>query len=292
MSQVLDELMTLLSPERIEENLFRCQSQDLGFRALFGGQVLGQALASASRTVEPDRAPHSLHGYFLRAGDAALPVVYEVDRVRDGGSFTTRNVKAVQKGQTIFTAMMSFQLAEPGFEHQEPLMPQVPEPEALVDEQVLWERHLARIPAKIRERLVGEKPIEVRPVVLLDPFDPGTTEPIRRAWIRARGPVPQDPQIHRELLAYASDYSLLGTSTQPHGVTFASPSLQMASIDHALWFHGDVRMDDWLLYDMDSPWAGNARGLCRGRIFSRDGRLMATVAQEGLIRQRPPQPRR
>lgn len=288
MSQILEELMVLLSPERIEENLFRCQSQDLGFRALFGGQVLGQALASAARTVESDRTPHSLHGYFLRPGDATMPVVYGVDRVRDGGSFTTRNVRAVQKGQTIFTAMISFQIAEPGFEHQEPVMPVVPAPEDLVDEQILWERHLARIPEKVRDRLVGDKPIEVRPVVLLDPFDPGKTEPIRRAWIRARGPVNAEQQVHRELLAYASDYSLLGTSVQPHGVTFASPQLQMASIDHALWFHGDVKIDDWLLYDMDSPWAGNARGLCRGRIFTRDGRLIATVAQEGLIRSRPP----
>lgn len=290
MSEVLEELLALLNPERIEENLFRGQSQDLGFKALFGGQVLGQALAAATRTVAEDRIPHSLHGYFLRPGDASLPVVYTVDRVRDGGSFSTRNVSAVQKGQTIFTAMTSFQTAEGGFSHQEPEMPEVPPPESLTDEQVLWERHAHRIPPPVRERLIGEKPIEMRPVVLVDPFEPLIGPPIRQVWFRARGPLPAMPHVHRELLAYASDYSLLGTALLPHGRTFASPGLQMASIDHALWLHGEIRLDDWLLYDMDSPWAGNGRGLCRGRIFSRDGRLLASSAQEGLIRQRPISP--
>lgn len=290
MSEVLEELLTLLDPERIEENLFRGQSQDLGFKALFGGQVLGQALAAATRTVGEERIPHSLHGYFLRPGDASLPVVYSVNRVRDGGSFSTRNVSAVQKGQTIFTAMASFQTSEGGFTHQEPAMPDIPPPESLTDEQVLWERHAHRIPAPVRERLIGEKPIEMRPVVLVDPFEPEVLPPIRHVWFRARGPLPNAPHVHRELLAYASDYSLLGTALLPHGRTFASPGLQMASIDHALWLHGEIRLDDWLLYDMDSPWAGNGRGLCRGRIFSRDGRLLASSAQEGLIRQRPISP--
>lgn len=291
MSEVLEELLALLDPERIEENLFRGQSQDLGFKALFGGQVLGQALAAATRTVPAERNPHSLHGYFLRPGDASLPVVYAVDRVRDGGSFSTRNVSAVQKGQTIFTAMASFQTAEGGFSHQEPAMPEVPPPEALTDELVLWKRYAHRIPEPIRERLIGEKPIEMRPVVLVDPFDPEVLPPIRRVWFRARGKLPATPHVHRELLAYASDYSLLGTALLPHGRTFASPGLQMASIDHALWLHGEIRLDDWLLYDMDSPWAGNGRGLCRGRVFSRDGELVASTAQEGLIRQRPISPR-
>ena len=285
MSRVLEELLSLLELERIEENLFRGESQDLGFRALFGGQVLGQGLSAASRTVETARKAHSLHAYFLRAGDASLPVVYMVDRVRDGGSFTTRRVVAIQKGQPILTMMASFQLGEEGFTHGDG-MPQVPPPEDLVDEHTDWTRNLERIPEPLRERLTAERPLEFRQVEPLDPFHPEVRAPQRAVWFRARGKLPDDPQVHRYLLAYASDYSLLGVALQPHGVSFVTRRLQLASIDHALWFHDELRLDDWLLYTMDSPWAGNGRGLTRGRIFSRDGRLVASVTQEGLMRMR------
>jgi acyl-CoA thioesterase-2 len=286
MSSVLEDLLELLKLEPIEENLFRGRSQDLGFRQLFGGQVLGQSLSAASQTVEPARHVHSIHGYFLRPGDAALPVVYTVDRVRDGGSFTTRRVVAIQKGQPIFTMMSSFQGREEGSSHQAQ-MPQVPGPEGLPSDLELLSRHAHRMPERVREKFLCEKPIEMRPVAYYDPFEPKPSEPIRHVWFRANGVLPEDPQVHRYVLAYASDFNLLATAMQPHGMTFVNPKLQLASLDHALWFHGDLRMNEWLLYTMDSPWAGNSRGLARGHIFTRDGRLVASVAQEGLLRLRP-----
>jgi acyl-CoA thioesterase II len=283
MSRVLEDLLELLKLEPIEENLFRGHSQDLGFRQLFGGQVLGQALSAASQTVVPERHVHSLHSYFLRPGDAALPVVYTVDRVRDGGSFSTRRVVAIQKGQPIFTMMASFQGHEEGFSHQAE-MPQVPAPERLASDIELLRRNEQRIPERLREKFLGPKPIEMRPVSYYDPFNPQPTEPVRNVWFRANGPMPEDPKVHKYVLAYASDFNLLLTALQPHGTSFMNPRLRMASLDHALWFYGDVHVNDWLLYAMDSPWAGNSRGLARGRIFTRDGRLMASVAQEGLLR--------
>jgi acyl-CoA thioesterase II len=286
MSRVLDDLLSLLELEPIEENLFRGRSQDLGYRQLFGGQVLGQALSAASKTVEASRRVHSLHGYFLRPGDAALPVVYTVDRVRDGGSFSTRRVVAIQKGQPIFTGMASFHADEPGASHQSP-MPQVTGPEGLPSDIELLSRHADRLPQRVREKFLGEKPIEMRPVTYVDPFAPHPAEPIRHIWFKANGELPDDPQVHRYLLTYASDFNLLGTAMYPHGLSVLQPDLQIASLDHALWFHGDLRMSEWLLYTMESPWSGNARGLANGRIFTRDGRLVASVAQEGLIRQRP-----
>lgn len=289
MSRVLEELLALLKLEAIEENLFRGRSQDLGFRQLFGGQVLGQALSAAGRTVEPERQVHSMHGYFLRPGDASIPVVYMVSRVRDGGSFTTRSVSAIQKGQPIFTMMASFQATEPGFTHQA-TMPQVPGPEDLPTEQELLSKQAHRIPEPVRAKFLGERPIEMRPVTYVDPFDPQPREPVKYVWFRANGTLPADPQVHKYVLAYASDFNLIATSTQPHGVSFMQRNLQMASLDHALWIHGDVRVDDWLLYAMDSPWAGNARGLARGHIFTRDGRKVASVAQEGLVRLRTDTP--
>jgi acyl-CoA thioesterase II len=285
MSRVLNELLELLKLESIEEDLFRGQSQDLGFRQLFGGQVLGQALSAASRTVPPERHVHSLHGYFLRPGDASLPVVYTVDRVRDGGSFTTRRVVAIQKGQSIFTMMASFQGEEPGFSHQGG-MPQVPGPDSLPTDRELLSRKAHLLPERVREKFLGDKPIEMRPVTYVDPFAPVPHEPLKHVWFRASGPMPDDAQVHRYLLAYASDFNLLTTTLYPHGVGVIQRDMQVASLDHALWFHGDLRLDDWLLYAMDSPWAGNARGLARGQIFNREGRLVASVAQEGLIRRR------
>jgi acyl-CoA thioesterase-2 len=285
MSRVLDELLALLKLEPIEENLFRGVSQDLGYRQLFGGQVIGQALSAASQTVMPERHVHSVHGYFLRPGDAGLPVVYTVDRVRDGGSFTTRRVVAIQKGESIFTMMASFQGDEPGYEHQAK-MPEVPGPEELLSDIELLRRKADLIPERIREKFLGQKPIEMRPVTLFDPFEPKACEPIKYVWFRADGVLPEDPQVHKYVLAYASDFNLITTTLQPHGASFMQRNMQMASLDHALWFHGNLRVNDWLLYAMDSPWAGNARGLARGHIFTREGRLVASVAQEGLVRVR------
>ena len=285
MSRVLDELLALLKLEPIEENLFRGASQDLGYRQLFGGQVIGQALSAASQTVMPERHVHSVHGYFLRPGDASLPVVYTVDRVRDGGSFTTRRVVAIQKGESIFTMMASFQGDEPGYEHQAK-MPEVPGPEELASDIELLRRRADLIPERVREKFLGQKPIEMRPVTLFDPFEPKPAEPIKYVWFRADGVLPDDPQVHKYVLAYASDFNLITTVLQPHGASFMQRNMQMASLDHALWFHGNLRVNDWLLYAMDSPWAGNARGLARGHIFTREGRLVASVAQEGLVRVR------
>jgi acyl-CoA thioesterase II len=288
MSQVLQELLALLKLEAIEENLFRGASQDLGFRALFGGQVLGQSLSAATQTVEPERHVHSLHGYFLRPGDAALPVVYQVDRVRDGGSFTTRRVVAIQKGQPIFTLMASFQGDEPGAAHAA-TMPDVPGPEGLSSDLERWRRYADLVPPRVREKLLCDKPIEIRPVQSVDLVHPQPAAPVKHVWFRADGEMPADPQVHKYVLAYASDFNLITTALLPHALSVMQPTLQAASLDHALWFHGDVKVNDWLLYSMDSPWAGGARGLARGHVFTRDGRLVASVAQEGLMRVRPPQ---
>ncbi|WP_447589049.1 acyl-CoA thioesterase II [Aquipseudomonas campi] len=285
MSKVLDDLVALLSLEQIEENLFRGVSQDLGFRQLFGGQVIGQCVSAASKTVDDARHVHSLHGYFLRPGDATLPVVYQVERVRDGGSFSTRRVTAVQKGQPIFTCSASFQYDEEGFSHQL-TMPDVPGPEALQSETELAREVAALIPERMRERMTSDKPIEIRPVTRINPFAPQPGEPIKHVWFRADGNLPDEPSLHKYLLAYASDFNLLTTSMLPHGVSVFQKFMQVASLDHSLWFHSDLRMDDWLLYSMDSPWAGNARGFSRASIFNRAGKLVASVSQEGLIRQR------
>ncbi|MWV16329.1 acyl-CoA thioesterase II [Pseudomonas sp. L-22-4S-12] len=285
MSQVLEDLVALLSLEQIEENLFRGLSQDLGFRQLFGGQVLGQCVSAASQTVEEARHVHSLHGYFLRPGDASLPVVYSVERVRDGGSFSTRRVTAIQKGQPIFTCAASFQFDEQGFSHQLP-MPDVPGPEGLPSETELARQVAHLIPERMRERMTSDKPIEIRPVTRINPFAPEPCEPVKHVWFRAAGTLPAEPQLHKFLLAYASDFNLLTTSMQPHGVSVFQKFMQVASLDHALWFHGDLRMDDWLLYAMDSPWAGNARGFARASIFNRSGELVASSCQEGLVRLR------
>jgi len=280
MSALLDELVSLLSLETIEENLFRGVSQDLGFRQLFGGQVIGQSLSAASQTVTPYRHVHSMHGYFLRPGDASLPVVYQVDRVRDGGSFTTRRVLAIQRGKPIFSCSASFQLPEDGFAHQI-AMPDVPSPE-----QLAGSHEGSAGGDGLRERLRFQIPIEIRPVSPIDPDHPQVRAPVKHVWFRADGRLAEVPALHKYLIAYASDFGLLTTALLPHGVSFWQRSMQIASLDHALWFHRDVRADDWLLYSMDSPWAGNGRGFSRGSIFNRAGELVATVAQEGLIRQR------
>jgi acyl-CoA thioesterase II len=286
----LDELVTQLALEKIEENLFRGQSQDLGWGTVFGGQVLGQALSAAVQTVPAERHVHSLHAYFLRPGDVHKPIVYDVDRIRDGSSFTTRRVVAIQSGHAIFNLAASFQKDEPGFVHQDE-MPDVPSPESLKTEQEIAASLEDRLPRFLRKRAAAERPFEMRPVNPgVDPLAPAP-QPARRAvWLRTAGKLPDDPALHRYLLAYASDYSFIGTALLPHGVTFLTPGMQIASLDHVMWFHQPFRVDEWLLHAMDSPAAYGARGLVRGRIFTRDGRLVASTAQEGLIRQRAPQP--
>lgn len=286
MSAILDELVTLLALERIEENLFRGQSQDLGWGTVFGGQVLGQALSAAVQTVPAERHAHSLHAYFLRPGDVSKPIVYEVDRIRDGSSFTTRRVVAIQSGHAIFNLAASFQKLEDGFEHQD-AMPDVPAPETLPTEQERVAKYAQRLPKVLRERAVAERSFELRPCEATDdPFLPSPAKASRSLWLRTSGKLPDDPALHRYLLAYASDYSFLTTSLLPHGVTWLTPGMQVASLDHVMWFHAPFRCDDWLLHVMDSQVARGARGLVRGRIFTRDGKLVASTAQEGLIRQR------
>lgn len=286
MSAILDELVKLLALERIEENLFRGQSQDLGWGTVFGGQVLGQALSAAVQTVPADRHAHSLHAYFLRPGDVSKPVVYEVDRIRDGSSFTTRRVVAVQSGHAIFNLAASFQKLEQGFEHHDE-MPKVPGPDELPTEQEVMAKYAQRLPKVLRERAVADRSFELRPCeVNDDPFLPTPRAPKRALWLRTAGKLPDDPALHRYLLAYASDYSFLTTALLPHGVTWLTPGMQVASLDHVMWFHAPFRVDGWLLHVMDSQAARGARGLVRGRIFTEDGTLVASTAQEGLIRQR------
>ena len=280
---VLEELLKLLKLEKIEENIFRGQSQDLGIGAVFGGQVLGQALSAAYQTVPAERRAHSIHAYFLRPGDASKPFVYNVDCIRDGKSFTTRRVVAIQKGRAAFNLSASFQVEESGFEHQDPA-PDVPGPEGISTE---WENNMRvahRIPEPIRTKLLCKKPIEVRPVNPMNPFSPRKMPPKKYVWLKAIDRLPDDPAVHQYLLAYASDFGFVGTSLYPHGHSFWEPQMQVASLDHALWFYRDFRIDDWLLYVMESPSAGKARGMNFGRIYTREGQLAATVAQEGLIR--------
>ena len=283
MSDVLNDLLELLKLEKIEENIFRGRSQDLGFGNVFGGQVLGQSLSAASQTVPPERSVHSLHAYFMRGGDPNLAIVYQVDCLRDGNSFTTRRATAIQKGRPILSLEASFQVAEEGLEHQA-AMPAVPGPEELTSELEMARSIKDRIPASIREKILCDKPIEIRPVNPVDPFAPKKMDPVKYSWFRAIGRVPDDIAVHKYMLAYASDFGLVGTALYPHGVTFWDPRMQVASLDHAIWFHRDFRIDEWLLYAMDSPSSGHSRGLNRGNIFTRDGRLVASTTQEGLIR--------
>ena len=277
----LPELLKLLGLERIEDNLFRGESRDVGAPQVFGGQVLGQALVAASRTVE-GRQVHSLHAYFLRRGDLSVPIVFEVDRSRDGGSFTSRRVVAIQHGQPILTMSASFQEAEPGLDHQSP-MPDAPPPESLRDLAELEAEVIERMPNKVTGYFRNQRPFEFR-AVSPDDYLTKDKRPARRlVWFRVTGQLPEDQALHRCLLTYVSDFHLLATATMPHGVNFLE--LQVASIDHAIWFHRDLRVDDWLLYAIESPSASGARGFSRGSIYARNGALVASVAQEGLIRE-------
>ena len=294
MSHVLEELVSLLALEPLEVNLFRGQSQDLGWGRVYGGQVLGQALSAASQTVPSERVVHSLHGYFLRPGDASRPIVYEVDPIRDGRSFTTRRVVAIQNGKAIFNMAASFQIEEPGYAHQAE-MPDVPGPEGLKNEQQLARQLFdsvpelvkgGKIPAKMVEQALAERPIEARVVKPYNLLRPKPREGRRAVWFRASGELPDDPAIHRYLLAYASDNHFIGTAMMPHGTSWMVPNMQVASLDHAMWFHRPFRLDDWLLHVIESPSASGARGLVRGLWFDREGTLVASDTQEGLMRDR------
>jgi len=280
---VLEELLRLLKLEKIEENIFRGESQDLGFGNVFGGQVVGQALSAAGRTMSSDFKAHSLHGYFMLAGDATKPIVYTVDCIRDGKSFVTRRIVAIQNGRAIFSSAASFHKDEQGYEHQD-TMPDIKGPDGIESEGEMVERLADKIPSEIREKLLCKKPIEIRVVNPMDPFTPAKMPPEKYVWFRAIDKLPVDSAIHKYMLAYSSDFHLVGTALYPHGKSFWSPDMQVASMDHSIWFHREFKMDDWLLYVMKSPSASKARGLNIGSIYTRQGVLVASVAQEGLIR--------
>jgi acyl-CoA thioesterase-2 len=284
MAAAIDILLSVLDLERLEENLFRGRSPASSWQRVFGGQVIGQALVAACRTVEGRRA-HSLHAYFLLAGDPSVPIVYEVERTREGRSFTTRRVKAIQHGSVIFTLSASYQTEEEGLSHQA-TMPDVPPPEALPPEDEYRARILPSLPEAARRYFERERPIELRPVEIERYASPKPLKPVFHVWIRTTGPLPDDPAVHQCALAYASDMTLLDATLIAHGRSVFDPGIQAASLDHALWFHAPFRADEWMLYAQDSPFSGGGRGLARGSIYTRDGRLVASVAQEGLIRPR------
>jgi acyl-CoA thioesterase-2 len=281
----LSDLLRLLELEQLDETVFRGQSQDLGWGAIFGGQVLGQAVSALRRSVDGDRRVHSLHAYFLRQGDASRPVEYDVERMRDGRSFSTRRVRAVQLGRPIFFMSASLHEEQRGLDHQDP-MPEVAGPEGIESELELARRKQDLMPQALRATFTSERAIEIRPVEFMDATNPIPAAPRRTVWMRASGELPDDPMIHACLLAYASDFSFLVTALQPHGIAWWDRRFAMASIDHAMWFHRPFRIDNWLLYAVDSPNASGARALVRGQFFTRDGRLVASTVQEGLIRKR------
>ena len=282
MHPVLDDLLHLLKLERIEDNIFRGESRDIGGAQVFGGQVLGQALSAAHHTVD-GRQVHSLHAYFLRRGDMESPIIYEVDRSRDGGSFSVRRVVAIQHGRPIFNFAASFQTPESGLDHQAE-MPEVEGPDGLPDLTEVAPAILEMIPEKMHRFLTAQRAFEFRPLAPMDFVSPEPRAPQKYVWIRAVDRLPDDPVLHQNLLAYVSDYELLGTATLPHGLPFGQGRVLMASLDHAMWFHRPARIDEWLLYSMDSPNASGARGFARGQFFSRGGQLVASTSQEGLVR--------
>ena len=279
-----NRLISILDLEHLERNLFRGRSPQDGWQRVFGGQVIGQALVAAANTVE-DRFAHSLHAYFLRPGDPKVPIIYDVDRIRDGRSFTTRRVVAIQHGKAIFSMAASFHVEEDGLTHQAD-MPDVPTPDELPSESELKALFIDRVPEIIRNYWERERPIEMRPVDFSRYMNQEKRKPVQHIWFRANGTLPDSLSIHQSVLAYASDFSLLDTSLIAHGMLLFDPRLMLASLDHAVWFHRPFRADEWLLYTMDSPAAQNARGFNRGAIYARDGSLVASVAQEGLIRER------
>jgi acyl-CoA thioesterase-2 len=286
MSSAVADLMRVLDLEPIEVNLFRGRSPQVGWQRVFGGQVIGQALVAACRTVDVvGRPPHSLHAYFLLGGDPAVPIIYEVDRIRDGKSFATRRVVAIQHGRAIFTMAVSFHRDEPGMSHEAP-MPQVPKPEDLPNEEDIKARVVPIMPDPVRRYYERERPIELRPVEFDRYLGKKIDDGRFHVWIRATGKLPDEPAIHQCVLAYASDMMLLDSALIPHGRTVFEPTIMAASLDHALWFHRPFRADEWLLYAQDTPNLSGSRGFSRGLIFANDGTLVASVCQEGLLRER------
>jgi acyl-CoA thioesterase II len=288
MSSAIQELISILDLETLEHNLFRGRSPQVGWQRVFGGQVIGQALVAAQRTVEPERHVHSLHCYFMRPGDPAVPIIYEVDRIRDGSSFTTRRVVAIQHGHAIFSLSASFQYDEPGLEHEIPMPVDVPLPDTLLSEKELIRHFIEQVPETVRRYWQHERPIEMKPVSLTHYMTRDKLPPRQHMWIRTTGPVPDDRALQAAVLAYLSDMTLLDTSLFAHGRSIFDADLQVASLDHAMWFHRPHKLDDWFLYTQDSPNSSGARGFTRGSIYGSDGTLVASVAQEGLIRQRRP----
>jgi len=280
---LVEQLTTLLDVEEIDTDLYRGPRQPGGVGRVFGGQVIGQALQAAQRSVEGGKAAHSLHAYFMRPGDENHPIIYRVVRDFEGRSFANRRVIAMQKGQPILNMTASFQTPSEGLHHQD-AMPDVPDPDSLRSETELREEIQEQVPEKLRRFFLRARPIEIRPVNPRNWFKPAKQAAQQHSWFRVAAPLPDDPALHRAMLTYATDMTLLGTCMLPHGVSWMSGGIQTASLDHAVWLHEPFRFDEWLLYTTDSPWAGHSRGFNRGRIYSRDGRLVASAAQEGLIR--------
>jgi len=281
-NNTIEELLQLMELEALEVNLFRGESRDIGTPRVFGGQVLAQSIIAAGRTVD-EGIIHSLHAYFLRAGDAGAPIVYNVERNRDGRSFKSRRVVAIQHGRPIFTLAASFQLEQEGVEHQFD-MPDVPMPEALPSESNIPEDKLQQVPPLMRRWFTRTGPFDFRPVQSRDVINPKPQPPFSNIWFRLVDKIDAADAMHRALMAYASDFHLVGTATLPHGISFIQGDVTMASLDHAMWFHHPVRVDDWLLYSCDSPSSSGGRGLARGLIYDRSGRLVASTIQEGMIR--------
>lgn len=286
MSAAMQELLSILDLEKLEHNLYRGRSPKLDWQRVFGGQTIAQALVAAQRTVNPDRHVHSLHGYFMRPGDTKVPIIYEVDRIRDGGSFTTRRVVAIQHGHAIFSLEASFQGEEHGLEHQVPMPLDVPAPDTLMTQQELIGKYGDAVPEGIKRYWERDRPIDMKPVMLKHYTSREKLAPEQNIWIRTAGPVPADRATQAAVLAYLSDMTLLDTSTFAHGRAVFDPDIQAASLDHAMWFHRPDRLDDWILYTQDSPSSQGSRGFTRGALYGRDGTLIASVAQEGLIRLR------
>ncbi len=283
MPSALDGLLSLLDLEPLEHDYFRGQSASYGAPRVFGGQVLAQAVIAAGRTAPEDRTCHSLHAYFILPGDVKAPILYHVDRLRDGGSFATRRVTAIQHGRPIFNAALSFHRGEPGLDHADPA-PEAPEPDSVTSELEIARSLADRIPARFRDTLTSERAIDYRPVNPVNPFAPEATEAKLEVWLRVSGELPDDPLIHQAILAYASDYGLLGTALRPHARSVFDPGIMAASLDHAMWFHRPFRADAWLLYAMDGPSASGGRAFTRGAVHDREGSMVASVAQEGLVR--------
>jgi acyl-CoA thioesterase-2 len=282
---MIAQLETLLTVEELDRDLYRGARQPEGRGRVFGGQVIAQALMAAARSADAERMPHSLHAYFMRPGDEQIPIIYRVNRDYDGGSFSTRRIVAFQKGEPILNMAASFQKLEPGLTHQF-AMSDVPPPEDLPSEADERLKVAHQVPEKFREFFVRPRPFEIRHASPWSPLEAEPQEPVQNVWFKTVAPVAGGPDMHRAMLAWASDMHLLGTTMRPHGLSWTQPGVQTASLDHALWFHDDVCVDNWLLYSTDAPWSGRGRGFNRGMIFTRDGRLVASVAQEGLMRKR------